>query len=64
MYTLGRMSFEMFRPSNLVVWIEAVFNPVENAIVDENESAFTVPPRVCKRKFNCMVTEYLKVRYL
>ena len=39
MYTLGRMSFEMFRPGNLVLSIEAVFNPIEEVVVcaDENE---------------------------
>jgi len=29
MYSLGRMSFEMFRPGDLVLSIDAVFNPVD-----------------------------------
>ena len=32
MYTLGRMSFEMFRPGDLVLSVDAVFNPVTKAI--------------------------------
>lgn len=42
MYTIGRMSFEMFRPGNLVVSIEAVFNPVE-AVADKRKEVLTVP---------------------
>jgi len=46
MYTLGRMSFEMFRPGNLVLSIEAVFNPMEQvmaAIDDSKDDQFAVP---------------------
>lgn len=42
LYTLGRMSFEMFRPGNLVVSIEAVFNPVE-AVVDVTNEVKSIP---------------------
>ena len=51
MYTLGRMSFEMFRPSSLVVSIDAVWNVMEevdlSSIMNEggkdNDDVFTLP---------------------
>ena len=36
MYHLGRMSFEMFRPGDLVCAIEAVFNPIMEVVGGEN----------------------------
>jgi len=51
MYTLGRMSFEMFRPGNLVVSLEAVFNPMEQvaASIDGSEKdQFSVPKTMQK----------------
>ncbi|KAL7545742.1 hypothetical protein ACHAWF_009097 [Thalassiosira exigua] len=43
MYTLGRMSFEMFRPSDLVVSIEAVFNPIEYVAKGGGDAPVSVP---------------------
>ncbi|KAL7534544.1 hypothetical protein ACHAXR_005941 [Thalassiosira sp. AJA248-18] len=42
MYALGRMSFEMFRPGNLVLSIDAVFNPIADVGHDITDQ-FTVP---------------------
>ena len=50
MYTLGRMSFEMFQPSELILSIDAVFNPIMEVVVggddddkDEIMNMMTVP---------------------
>jgi len=51
MYTLGRMSFEMFRPSSLVVSIDAVWNVMEEVDLSsilnkggkDNDGVFTLP---------------------
>lgn len=46
MYTLGRMSFEMFRPGNLVLSIEAVFNPIMEVVgkgSEQDDAMFSVP---------------------
>ena len=46
MYTLGRMSFEMFRPSELILSIDAVFNPIMEVVGDDKDeimNMITVP---------------------
>lgn len=43
MYTLGHMSFDMFRPSNLVCSIQGTFNPVHYVGTRDRESIHHVP---------------------
>ena len=45
LYRLGRMSFEMFFPGDLVCAIQAVFNPIMNVVPTSNkgQQSFSVP---------------------
>jgi hypothetical protein len=43
MYTLGHMSFDMFRPNNLVCSIQGTFNPVHYVGTRDRESINHVP---------------------
>jgi hypothetical protein len=46
MYTLGHMSFDMFRPTNLVCSIQGAFNPVHYVGTRDRESIRHVPKRL------------------
>jgi len=43
MYTLGRMSFGMYRPTNLVCSVQGVFNPVHVVDVRDRDEVESVP---------------------
>ena len=50
LYTLGRMSFEMFFPGDLVCAIQAVFNPIMKVVPPSSKdpSSFSVPKTLQK----------------
>jgi hypothetical protein len=43
MYTLGQMSFDMFRPSDLAMSIQGMFNPVHNVSGKQVQESDHVP---------------------
>ena len=47
-YTLGRMSFDMFRPTNLLCSIQGIFNTVQVLETDKGELPFSIPKKIKK----------------
>lgn len=50
MYTLGRMSFDMFAPTNLVCSLQGNFNPVEVVTDDERKQMLECVPKALRQE--------------
>lgn len=61
MYTLGRMSFDMFTPGNLVCSIGAVFNSIDVIDIHKGYSSLKSVPKSLKNDIlndNCLLRRY------
>ena len=57
MYTLGRMSFDMFSPTNLVCSLQGNFNPVEVVTDDERKKMLECVPKALREEVESGKTE-------
>jgi hypothetical protein len=56
MYTLGRMSFDMFSPTNLVCSLQGNFNPVEVVTEEERSAMLHLVPKSLREEVESGVT--------
>jgi hypothetical protein len=52
MYTMGRMSFDMFAPANLVCSIQGIFNNIEVVDLEKDRHTLKSIPKSLKDEVN------------